>query len=100
MLGSKKHIILQNIDCTHSNWMVYILSVTLRMEATKTQFGSGNILSAAIFPRILSSKNNIFGNPARILSFSPSLYIIVVQFEIASWYGTCSSEALEQEPVK
>ena len=28
----------QNIDCTHSNWMVYILSVTLRMEATKTQF--------------------------------------------------------------
>lgn len=25
---------------------------------------------------------------------------IVVQFEMATWYGTCSSEALEQEPVK
>ena len=27
-------------------------------------------------------------------------YIIVIQFEMATWCGTCSSEALEQEPVK
>ena len=31
----------------------------------------------AILARILSSKNNIFGNPARILSFSPALYYII-----------------------
>ena len=79
MLGSQKYY-LQNIDCTHSNWMVYILSVTLRMEDTKNTvlvcFGSGDILSVAILARILSSANNIFGNPARILSFAPSLCIV------------------------